>query len=173
MQFCHSRVKTRSSAGLSPAKSSGVELREQGEWCKNTEICAQLLLGKKKKKKLQGTHTWHRQGCWRGRNYRNGKFAEKVCILLFIWLNGHWEKKIPAGKQWRHPKISKGICRWRDDVRAKTTLFYHSCNNQYQLELLQPGLFYVKNVFGIFSVFPRGFLQCDICGTPDHPSVTS
>lgn len=33
--------------------------------------------------------------------------------------------------------------------------------------------FCVKNVFGIFSVFPRGFLQCDICGTPDHQSVTS
>lgn len=172
MQFCH-QVKTRSSARLSPVKSSGVELWEQGEWCKKNQICTQLFWGQKKE--LQGTHTWHRQGCWRGRNYRNGKFAEKVCILLFMWLKGHEERKtLTRASNDVIQRFLKGICRRGDNVRAKTTLFYKGWNSQDQLELLHPGFYAcVKNTFGIFSVFPRVFLQCDICGTHDHQSVTS
>lgn len=140
MQFCHSRVKTRSSAGLSPAKSSGVELQEQGEWCKNTEICAQLLREKKKSCKVP-THGTGRAAEGVETNEMESLQRKFVFYYLYDWTG--------IGK--------KGICRWRDDVRAKTTLFYHSCNNQYPLELLQLGLFLCEECFWHFLCFPKGF----------------
>lgn len=83
---------------------------------------------------------------------------QRKCVFYYLYdWTGIGKKKIPAGKQWRHSKISKGICRWRDDVRAKTTLFYNSCNNRYQLEFLQPGFFFfVLRMFSAFSLFSLG-----------------
>lgn len=111
-------------------------------------------------KKLQGNCAQHRQGCWRGWNYRNGKFAEKVCISLFMWLERVSGRETPAGKILRHPKIFTGMSSWRDDVRVKQHFrFVKYLNILHFFFPVLAGIPCIKAVWGIFSVVPVGFFS--------------
>lgn len=67
MQFRHYWVNTRSSKGLSPAKSTGVDLLYESRRSDAKKLRSVRTASREEKKKLQGTYTLHRRGCWRGK----------------------------------------------------------------------------------------------------------
>lgn len=102
----------------------------------------------------------------------------KFVVYYLYDRNKHLEKEIPAGKRWRHPKFSNRIRRWREKQHCSIRIakyWKHLAlkrgvglspaqmnHHRHQPERLKPGS------FCLFVDFLWAFLQCDICGAPEH-----